>query len=327
MQNKKLLFYIIAALLIGFDTLTRPYLGIFLVLLPIFIFKDYFDKGYKILFRNSIVIGMIPVFMISAWAIRNYTIGNEIVLLEKAYHPESLDRMKPEFRGLAKLATSCCGIDGSTFNSFQIPLYFAALNGDTSMLHVQNAVKKFSPKNVDFFGEEILLKLLRRYQIETFNQKKYFDNNISMPKIYTPEQLAIEDGFDSLITKFKHSNYFDYYVFIPLKYLTQIILHSNTVGIYLMQQEFRKFTFLNILRYISLVIHVSLFFFILISFFTTRKNLLYFILFFIIPIIYLIFFCYFVQSIEQRYYSPILPILILSATYSIDKIYIKFLKR
>jgi hypothetical protein len=320
--KKKIIFYVLASFFVGYATLTRPYLGIFLIMLPVLVFKELLKKGFIKYIVYNFLIGLIPILMIATWTFRNYSISKEIVFLETAYHPENLDRMKPEFRGFFNLAMTWAE-DGANFNSYNIPLYFAALAGDTSFVYVENCIKAVPQEYLKFYGRENLTVLFRRYQLIVYSQKPYFDKQIALPKTYSKDELDLENDFNTLISKFKKEHFFKYYFTVPVKYMSQIIFHSNTVGIYFMQTPFRNHLFLNVLRYLSLLIHISLFFFILINFFTTRNNWLYFSLFFIIPVAYLLFFSYFVQSIEQRYYSPILPILIMGATYSINKIYFK----
>lgn len=324
-RNKKVGFYILASFFIGYATLTRPYLGIFLPLLPILVYKEYFNKGLKLYIVNNFLIGLVPIIMISIWTIRNYSISKEVVLLEKAYHPESLDRMKPEFRGFFNLAMSWAE-DGPKFNSYQMPLYEAALRGDTSFVYVENCIKAIPQNYLIFYNKEKITNLIRRYQLIVFSQKQYYDKKIAMPKAFSPEEITLENDFNLLVTGYKKQHFVKYYFFVPLTYLKRAIFHSNTVGIFLMQEPFRNHFFLNLLRYLSLLIHVSLYFFIIISFFTSRNNWLYFSIFFVMPVLFLIFFCCYYQTIEQRYLSPILPILILGAIYSLNKMYIRTVK-
>lgn len=321
-SKNKLICYILASFFVGYATLTRPYLGMFLVILPMLVYSEYYKSGIKTYFLNNILIGFIPVFMIAVWTMRNYKISNEIVFLEQAYHPESLDRMKPEFRGFFKLAMSC-GQDGPTFNSYQMPLFLGALNGDTSFQYVQNCLNSFSNKQLASYGKENISSLIRKYQLLVYDQKQYYDKQIPMPKQYSENQLSLERDFNQIINKYKKENFINFYFKVPLIYLKQIIFHSNTVGIYLMQPEFRNHQILNILRYLSLLLHVSLFAFILVNFFTSRENWLFFTLYFILPVLFILYFIYFVQTIEQRYYSPVLPVLIIGAIYSLDKIFKK----
>jgi hypothetical protein len=319
----KLLSYVFASFFIGYNTLTRPYLGMLLFLLPFFGFIEYYKFGFKKLLINYVIIGMIPVLMIGSWALRNYILTKEIVFLEVAYHPQNLDRMKPELNGLRSLVLSW-GEDGIVFNDYQIPLYTNALKGDTSVIYIQNVMKHIPQDVLKTCGEQNIFHLLKRYQKVVYSQKEYFDKQIAMPAKYSDEQINLEKDFKSLAQKYISQHRFFYYVICPAKYLKQIVFHSNTVGIYFLQERFREHTILNLLRYLSAFIHISLFFFIFISMYTTRRNLLYCTIFVVIPIIYLLFFSYVVQTIEQRYYSPILPLLLLGAIYNINYFYERY---
>ena len=324
--KKKILSYVFASFFLGYDTLTRPYLGMLLLLLPVFGFIEYYKFGIKKLLFNYIIIGCIPVFIIGCWTIRNYRLTSEIVFLEKAYHPESLDRMKPEFRGFWNFV-KCWGEDGVVFNNYQLPLYANALKGDTSYRYVQDVIKHVPDDVVKIVGEQNITTLLSRYQQVVYSQKEYFDKQIAMPVHYTNEQINLENDFNALSHQYIKQNKIKYYIICPAKYLKQIIFHSNTVGIYFLQEQFRKYTILNLLRYLSAGIHISLFFFIFLSIYTTRKKTPYFIIFVVVPILYLLFFSYIVQTIEQRYFSPILPLLLLGAIYNINFFYERYIAK
>lgn len=322
----KILSYVFASLFIGYDTLTRPYLGILLLLLPVFGYIEYYRFGIKRLLLNYIIIGIIPVLILGSWALRNYRLTKEIVFLEVAYHPQNLDRMKPEFRGFWNFVR-CWGEDGAVFNNYQLPLYVNALKGDTSSQYIEKIIKHIPDDVIKTCGEQDIILLFKRYQQIVYSQKEYFDKQIAMPAQYSKEQIALENDFNSLTSKYIKENKITYYIFGPAKYLKQIIFHSNTVGIYFLQEQFRKYTVLNLLRYLSACIHISLFFFIFISIYTTRKKLPYFIIFVVVPVIYLLFFSYIVQTIEQRYFSPILPLLLFGAIYNINYFYERYIAK
>lgn len=325
-STSKIYSYVFASFFLGYATLTRPYLGLLLGLLPVFATLEYYKFGWKKLITNYVIIGFIPILMLASWTLRNYIVTKEVVILEVAYHPQNLDRMKPEFRGFWGLA-KCWGEDGSVFNSYQIPLYENALNGDTSFQYIENALKHIPTEVLNICGKQDIKNALVSYQQLVFSQKPYFDKQIAMPAQYSNEQLRVEKLFIDLASKYKKQHKIQYYILSPVKYLKQIIFHSNTVGIYFLQEPFRNHQILNILRYISFVIHVSLFFFIFFSIYTTRKKPGYFIIFVIIPIIYLLFFSYIVQSIEQRYFAPILPLLLFGAIYNINYIYNQYVAK
>lgn len=325
-SKTKLLSYVFASFFLGYATLTRPYLGILLLLLPVFGFIEYYKLGFRKLIINYIIIALVPVLLLGTWTLRNYLVSKEIVVLEVAYHPQNLDRMKPEFKGFWNFA-KCWGEDGGVFNNFQLPIYEHALKGDTSYQYIQNVLKYIPAEVVNTCGEQNIINALIKYQQVVFSQKPYFDKYVAMPPKYTNEQLLSEKMFNDLTKEYIKQHKIQYYILNPAKYLKQIIFHSNTVGIYFMQEPFRNHLMLNILRYISLLVHISLFFFILISIYTTRKKLPYFIIFVAVPVIYLLFFSYVVQTIEQRYFSPILPLLLLGAIYNINYFYEQYIAK
>ena len=113
-QSIKLRNYMIASLFLVFGILTRPYIALAGLPLLVFTFKDFVIKRPASWFRSLAFIWIIPFLFVGTWTLRNYLLTKEFVPLEKPIHPQTLDRMKPEFISFLGF-TKCWGEDGTLF--------------------------------------------------------------------------------------------------------------------------------------------------------------------------------------------------------------------
>lgn len=310
-ERKKLLNYIAASFFLGYIILTRPYTGIAGMMIASCIVYDYYlqkqTKSFLFLFRKAVLIGIVPLLMISAWTIRNYVLTSEFVPLEKAFHPQSLDRMKPEFEGLWSFA-KCWGEDGPVLNSYHQPLYYRAVYGDTSFIHIQKVLDTWPKNIVDEFGYQRLYNILKEHQRVVFEQKIYYDKQVAMPDHYMPEQLALQEQYHELIKEYKQKHFFSYWFKTPFIYLKRMMAHSNTSNIAYFQKN-KDVNIINLMRYMLVLLHISIYcclFFNLIF----MKNNLNKILFAYTPFLFVLFFTVIHREIEQRYMLPILPVML-----------------
>jgi hypothetical protein len=313
--NNKLIYYLAASFFIGAALMTRPSNGIAALALPMFIIAEFRVVPFKQVFNLLLFSGLIPLCMIFSWAYRNYYHTGEIVLLEKGFHPESLDRQKPEWEGLLNFAKSW-GEDGTAFNHYNLPLFNNAIKGNDDPALAKKAVDSWPNYVVTHFGYSRLYNMVRRYQLITVKQGIYYQMKIAMPKSYDPEQLKIKSDFDQLTNEFKQAFPLQYYVLSPLKYIKDLIVHSNTNNIFIFKKMFRDNILLNIVRNILAVLHVLIYVNMLLNIYLLRKEMLNLLVFCVIPIIYILFFAFYFKLIEQRYMLPLLPWLLIG-TYKI----------
>ncbi len=316
-ERKKLLNYVAASFFLGYIVLTRPYTGIAGLMIAACVVNDYYVhkelKNISFLFKKSLLISVVPLVMISAWTIRNYVLTAEFVPLEKAFHPQSLDRMKPEFEGMWSFA-KCWGEDGPVFNSYLQPLYYRAITGDTSYIHIRKVLDTWPQNIVDEFGYQRLYNILQEQQRVAFMQKVYYDKQIAMPDQYMPEQLILQQQYHELINEYKQKHFFNYWIISPLIYLKRMVIHSNTSNIAFFQKNKDEIT-INFMRYILVLLHISIYCCLFINLFLMKNNLNK-ILFVYTPLLFVLFFTVFHREIEQRYMLTILPVMIMGAGFT-----------
>ncbi len=319
--------FVIASFFIGYGTLTRPYLGALLILLFVIPWLYYNNIGVRNRFYKTVIIVFIPLSMLSLWAIRNYIITKRFVPLEVAYYPENLDRMKPEFKAFWNF-TRCWAEDGSVMNSYHLPFYFAALKGDTSNQFIDNIVQSVPLDIRSILSEEKIRNAIINYRGILLQQRKYFDNNIAMPENYSTSQIMVASQFNDLTDAYKNASPFNYYILYPIKYLRDVVIHSNTSNLLIFQSPYReKNLVINIFRYVLVAIHVMLYVSVFFNMFYYRKDLVGFLIFSAVPLFFILFFTVFIQAIEQRYMLPILPIIVISNYQIMDKLFLGLVKR
>ena len=304
--------FVLAALFLSFSIMTRPVTAILGIPL-VFLFYEII-KNDRIIFNKKLhiisILLLFPLLIIGTWTYRNYYIAGEFVPLEVAFHPESHDRMKPEFKGLFSFVKAW-GEDGAAMNEWQLPLYNAAITGDTSVSYVNKSLSKLPEKIVKEFGRPRLFRIISQYQNTVYSLKPYFDKNIPLPKKYTPLEIDTQSRFDSLTSEYAHLHFIEYYIGAPIIYLKRAVLNSGTSNSYVFQQEFRNNKLLVVLRYIFLFIHILLYSSLIFNCFSFRNNSRLWILFFLTPAANLLFFVSYFKEIEQRYLLPTLIILLI----------------
>lgn len=326
--NLKLKYYCIACLFICLSILTRPVTGILAIALLVSYASFVLNSTIrlKMLVIKSIWVILPGMILIGAWTVRNYYKTGDIVFLEVAFHPESHDRMKPEFRGLFNF-TKCWGEDGATMNSWQLPLYHKAIwNNDTSVVYVKNALDTFPAYVVQYFGRKRIQDALLQYQQTVYSQKIYYDNKIPMPSSYSRSQMRTETLFNKMSKELSNEFPFNYYVKAPLVYLSRAIFNSNTSILYIFQEPFRHYKFLIILRLLFLFLNIVSYITIIFNILSFKKSFLKLSIFGIVPIVYLIFFAFYFKEIEQRYLLPVLIIAFLGL-YNPISIIINFFQK
>ncbi len=316
-EKKKLLNYVAASFFLGYIILTRPYTGIAGLMIAAIVINDYYlkreSKSFLLLLKKTAIISMLPLLMISTWTIRNYILTSEFVPLEKAFHPQSLDRMKPEFNGMVSFA-KCWGEDGSYFNTYEQPLYYRAISGDTSFTYVEQVLNSWPKNIIDEFGYQRLYNIVKEHQRVAFMQKKYYDKNIAMPDQYSPEQIKLQQQYNELINEYKQKHFFSYWIKTPLIYLKRMVVHSNSSNIAFFQKN-RDNRIINLIRYKLALLHIIIYSCLFFNLFF-MKNDLNKTLFVYTPLLFVLFFTVIHREIEQRYMLPILPVMLMGVTFT-----------
>ena len=316
-EQQKAKYYLLSSMFLGFGILTRPYIAISGLALFICAFHDFAwlrRKWVRFFYTSCLV----PGLLIGSWTIRNYIISKEFVPLEKAFHPQSTDRMKPEFRGMVSFI-KCWGGEGTEVGVYHELLYWAAIREDTNSTYVVNILSHWPKEIIEEYGYDRLYEILKEHQLLIYSYRSYIQLKKSMPDQYLPEEISLEKKYKQLITEFKKKHFFKYWITTPLIYLKRMVMHSNTGHIYFFQLENREKKYVNLYRYLLVMIHISLYISLFLNLIVMRglTNRLVFVY---LPILFIIFFTVIHREIEQRYMLPMLPILIVGLASIFEKI-------
>ncbi len=314
-------YYLIASLFIGVSILTRPPMALLALSLPLFIYKDYYkEKGFFYFAKKSFLLTATPLLLISAWALRNYLLTKEFVPLEQAYHPQTLDRMKPEFEGILAL-TKCWGeatVGPKDFNSYYIPFQDSVLvNGDTSNVYIENILKAWPVQIINDIGQERLAAVLKEHQRALYLQKPYYDKNIAMPSDYFPLQLKVQSDYHILVSEFTKKHLLTYWLKTPFHYFKNMVFHSNTSQLFIFQKEVLGHQFLFVCKCFLFLLNILLYGVMFCNLFLIKDRILKY-LFAVTPLVMLLFFCLIFRQIEQRYMLPVLPLMVIGLAFPIN---------
>lgn len=305
--KQKFIFYLLSAFILVLLILTRPYSAIAGILLLYCTIQE-FRKNRA--FFKLLILAYLPALIVwASWVIRNYSITGQPVLLEQAYHPESLDRMKPEFRGLLNFS-KCWGVDGAYFNTYHEPFFKMVLSNQNTDSANQFVLSKLPPEIVQEFGADRLTAVLNKHQQALIKQKPYYDSVIAQPNTYFNEQLKTEQAYNELITEYKQKHAFNYWVGSRLLYLKRLMIHSSCAHIYVLSNPENTFLRLvkmgmfavTVLAYLCLILN---------TLFLQKKNFFHFLTLVIVPVLFVFFFAFIHREIEQRYMLPIFPVLLI----------------
>jgi len=311
-SSSKLLFYSISFLMLVSLILTRPYVGLSGILFAVALLTDL--KHRKITFLQATFTTLIGFTVWSTWIIRNYSITGDFIPLEIAYHPQSVDRMKPEFRGMFNLSKAR-GEDGAYFNTYHEPFFNAVLHRGYSEQNNELVLKKLPERTINELGKSNLIEVLNSHQLAILAQSDLFLDSNTVHINYLPIQHSTERKYNHLIDKIKSDNSVHFYFTARLKYLQRIIVHSNTAHIHVFNRSMNLM--LKGMKAGLFVFHILGYLFIVLGFFVFFKNrkTLPFMMFTVTPLIFVFFFAFVHREVEQRYMLPIYPLIVLGMAW------------
>lgn len=323
--RKKNSYYLFAALVFAFLFIVRPVLGVFIVLLPAFLFADFKELPFiKRMLKAAFFIGVSLSFMF-VWQVRNYRIAGRYVGLHPIYYADGNTIYRASFKAYWEFA-GCWAEKGDVGFSYMVPMWDAAIKGDTSITHIAFALKQMPAEVVSFFGKPRLTGVFRDYQSAVLYQKPFYDKGLAMPmELSSAEQKVIAD-FGELTLEYKKEFPLQYYVWSPLKVFRLLAFNSN-LSLYIFQVTFRGMLWMEALRILSYLLHVSCVLAIFLNLLFFKKDRLSSIVFGWPPFVYLFYLCYFQRGVEERYTLPLLPLLMIGLAYAFRKLYDAFAKR
>ncbi len=302
-------YYLSAAFVFSFLFITRPALGVFSLLLPLFLIKDYWKTSVKTALIKLLLFGSIAFSLMAIWQIRNYNIANEYVGLNPIYDSQQVSMYRPPFAAYWEF-TGSWAEKGFITLSVMDPFWSAAIKGDTSMIYINNIIKTYPNYVIKHFGKDRLVKTLKKYQEAILIQQPFLIKETLMPKELPPLEKEVVKEIKELTKEFKSNFWMRYHVISPAKVFVTMTFHSN-LSLHIFQKTYRGNWLMETIRLIFYVLHSFCFIALILSLFFVKKLdiLNYGIV--ISLFIYIFYLCYFQRGLEERYTLPILPLLLI----------------
>lgn len=309
LPKQKNIFYFLAALTFAYLLIVRPPLGIMGILLPIFLIKDYWKTSVSKTIIKLAIFGSVAFSFMAIWQIRNYNITNEYVGLHSIYYADNNSIYRPTFKEYWNFVGGWAQ-EGYEVHSYMVPMWQAAIKGDTSEIYIKNALETFPENVINHFGEDRLTTIFKKYQEATLFQKTYYDQNLPMP-ITTPNiELEVIDELKQLTSEYKSEFWMQYHIISPLKVFKTMAFHSN-LSFYIFQHTYRGNWLMEGIRVIFFGLHTLCFFSLIISLLFIKIIDWKQIALTLSVLVYIFYLCYFQRGIEERYTLPILPLLLI----------------
>ncbi|MCC7302121.1 MAG: glycosyltransferase family 39 protein [Bacteroidia bacterium] len=209
---------------------TRPYM--ILAALPLLILLFTSRAQFLRLLPAAL---LFPVIVSGSWLFRNKIQTGEWVLFEQAFHPQSLDRMKPEFRGMFTLAKAW-GVTGREFNAMHQPFYIATVDADTTYDFPGELIRHI-PKDVFTADSAGLLNAFRAHRNALREQAPYYHALHAMPDVYMASSIEAEAAYRKAVRTLRNRSAWKYSIKPRLMYLQRLIFHSGSAHVFALQKD------------------------------------------------------------------------------------------
>jgi hypothetical protein len=299
-------YYILALTFIVLATLNRPLAGLMFLGFGFVFFWDVF-KGYlpfKRALKLTLIFILFPGSIWITWIARNYIVsGGSIILVEQLTHPETVgDVIKP----LVTRLIDFFKFSGATYDEtcwYARDPFIAVMNGDTVPDSLVTLAVQSLPEALRTVAGEARIERLYRNSLALYQEiyPPYYTNPVqAMPDAYDARELSLADSVQQLTAEIPLSVRINSAMLL----LKEMVLHSNTSGIYFVQEPFRGQSLL-IKPWLAglFVLHFALYVFGFIFLLIGWRLLdlrLWFTLF-VIPLLLVLFFLLFFGVYEQRY--------------------------
>ena len=287
-----------AALILGFLILVRPPMIIWMISMVILGFglvkKDRLKSGIAF-----ILIALTPIL---AWQVYISIKTGELQGLHPIYHDDSNDLYRPLHRDIWNFHKSW-GQMGPEFNGTVNALWGEALRENSAQAGVSKVMTNLRPEVVETIGYSELEKAYLEYFEILKNQVPYSQESLSISGI-TADEIKLSRKFVKYRETYVRAYPFHSHVLVPLSVYFSLGAHSN-LSLFVFQESWRGNPFMEILRYLSFILHFAIFFLFPIAFIFIRKSLLS--LSVSVPILlYLTYLCVVQRGVEERYTLPVL---------------------
>lgn len=280
---------------LAFLLLLRPQLIIFPLIYVVFLLL----KSRK--FWWIYLIATLPFL---AWQVRSYNItGN--VSLHPIYSNTNKSLYRPPHKALSNLFRIW------EYKSDQFHETVGLLIKDTS-----NASLNIALKNVPEEHRESVKPILRDFQYVVFEQKKMFEQENHIKLLPIEEEFV--DKTNTLREQMISANKMEFYLLTPVKSTIELMTKSH-LNLFVFQKSWRGNAPIEILRYVCLiVINLSLLSMVFVLF--LRKYPVHLKLIAIGIVCTFIYYVFFQRMNEERYMTPLLPLMYIGLMIVLYKI-------
>jgi hypothetical protein len=324
-NKKKLLFLFLSAVVMSFLILVRPVLGLFLLALPFSIYTIYFKKGEQrfALLLTSLVL-IISLSSIGVWAYRSYTITGKAIELQPQFYIENNSPFRPSHKAILDFSLAF-GMNITEIDSLLLPIWNAAIKGDTSSKYVEAYLAKVPRHVVQTIGKDSLFSSLKKHQAAILWQKKYYDVTLPMPDTIPFQEQKVVNDFRHFTKLYQEKYFLENHVIVPLLLLKKFAFHSN-LSLHIFQKTYRGNLLLEVCRGFFFLLHVACFVFCVLNLFLI-KDWNGKLLFSGIVLIYLFYLVSIHRLFEERYTLPVLPLMLIGLFYSAQKLLQHFIMK
>lgn len=302
-------YFIVAALVLGYIGLTRPLLLLFGPGLPLAIYWSRWQTSLvKKLFFISLTafIGLAPLGM---WAIRSTLIAGEYVGIYPIYYPESNSQFRPTHQAIWGFQKSF-GTQGLDFHQFMVPLWRATMQGDTSDLHIDSIMMDCPDFVRQTIGEKRLRNSYLLYRQSIAYQRDYYPRGTAMPDTIPAIERQVISDFQTYTSEINSKHWFWRHLAVPFRLFKSASFHSN-LSMYMFQYSYRGRWWMEAMRLVFLILHfLCCLSFVGILFW--RNDRLITLIFGATIGLYFFYLCYVFRGLEERYTLPVLPLMLLS---------------
>jgi hypothetical protein len=298
--------------------ITRPVLGVFITVLPASIWwKSRLQMRHKLLLIPlTLLLAFTPMML---WQYRNYNISGRYTGLHPIYEITEPGIYRPAHQSIWKLSKSW-SMHPPDFHTMVHTLFDNAIKGDTSELLRQKALSYMPHRARNTLGDSLLLQGFALYQQNSFEQGFLTHNHTqAMPDKITQSEQKTINYFNSLTRQYRINNVADTYFFAPFRVLAYMVLHSN-LNLYVFQHTWRGHPLMEIFRFGSFALHLSLFLALMPAALLLRKQ----------PVllstalacaIYIFYLAWIQRGIEERYTLPLIPLLFIFLVYTVNALW------
>lgn len=316
--GRRMVFYVLAALVFSYLFLCRPVLGIFGLAFPVFIWKDYGRKPFRTL-ALIVLMGLISGGLQLSWQIRNYRLSGSYRGLHPVYQAEIPGKFRLPYTAAWDFFKGWES-EGHRFHESAGLFWERSLSGRDPSGAIDSICETIPDKVRQHFGTARLRAVFKDYAFAIAEQRPWYEKDSVMPAEPLVSEIKAARGFELLSREHARVFPFERYLLTPLKVLKNMILHSN-LSLHMFQHTYRGQWWMEALRWISLMVHALAYMLCWLFFFRRNHWGLRILLGICIPL-YLSYMVFFQRGIEERYTLPLLAPVLLAAVSVIKDIFI-----